>query len=93
LDLRSVRRFGVANQSLESRDVVDGNIGKNFTIERDAGALQSADKFAVGNLGHAASGINAHDPKRTEITLLKPAADVSVTKRLFDGFLGGTIQL
>ncbi len=85
--------FGAADKRLETRRVVDGDIGEHFTIEFDARALESTHELAVGNLRLAASGVDAHDPQRAEIALLEPAADVTVTQRLFNGFLRGAVQL
>ena len=43
--------------------------------------------------GGAAGRIDADDPERAEIALLVLAADVAMTKRTFDRFLSGAIQL
>jgi hypothetical protein len=81
------------NQRSETGGVINSNIGKNFSVEIDPRALQSTNEFAVGNLVASASSIDAHNPERTEVSLLEPSSYIAVAKRLLDRFLRGSIQL
>jgi hypothetical protein len=93
LQVRLVRRVGFFNEGTESRRIVDSDVGQHLAIQIDARALEAIDELAVRDFGRAAGCIDAHDPQRTEIPLLKPAPDVPIPQRLFDGLLCGAVQL
>src|SRR5438270_5203084 len=85
--------LGTLHQGCKSRRIVYRNVGQNLTVEIDAGAFQTIDEFAVRNVGDSAGGVDAYNPQGTEISLLKPAPDITVPQGLLDGFLSGAVQL
>ena len=85
--------FCPVGQGGKSGAVVHGDVSQNLPVQLDSGPLQTVDELAVADSHFPAGGINAHNPKRTEIALLEPTAHISVTERLFNRFLGGAVQL
>src|SRR3954447_4305994 len=93
LEPRLMRFFRACHKGKKAWTIVHRNFGEHFAIQIDARAFQSADKFAVGNIGAAACRIDAHNPQRAEIALLQSTPDEAVAQSLLDGFLRGSIQL
>src|SRR5262249_4521338 len=85
---RSARAGGLANQCLEGLGLSDSKIGQDFAVDRDAGALEAADKSAVGQPVLAHGGVDALNPQGAEIPLLQLAADIGVLHRTVDGGIG-----
>jgi len=79
--------FRALHQARKTGRVVHGDVRENLPVQVDAGALETADKLAVGNGGNAAGSIDTYNPKGTEIPLFKSAAHITVAQRLLDSFL------
>jgi len=93
LQLGLVGLFSLGYERSKSRGVVDRNVRQDLSVQIDTGALEPVDELTVRDLGHAAGGIDSNDPERAEVPLLQPAADIAITQRFLDGFLGRSIQL
>src|SRR5579871_2399345 len=88
-----VRGFRLFHERGKCGCIASGQVGQNLAIQIDAGFLQTADEFAVGNFRRAAAGADADNPQRTKIAFLAAASDVGVLLGFFDGFLRSPIQL
>ena len=95
LDVRSGRRSALRpfHQSAEPCFVCGGDFGQHLSVQVDTGLLQTVHELAVRNARRPASSIDADNPQRTEFALLVFAANVAMTERAFDRFLGGAVQL
>ena len=54
---------------------MDRQIGEDLAVELNSGFLEAADEPAVADAVVNATGIDAHDPQRAELTLLLAASD------------------
>src|SRR5262245_43574865 len=73
--------------------MIERQVREALAIEADAGGLQAADQFSIGQPVLAGGGIDAHDPQPAEVPLLAAAAGVGVIQRLVDRLLGCLVQL
>src|ERR1700733_15144159 len=89
LGLRGLCR---GDQGAEGGSVAIGQIRKKLAIQLTSSLLQSVHETAVGNIGGAAGGSDAHDPQAAEIALLEAPAFVAVAQRLLYRLLGGWVQ-
>src|SRR5437660_4335140 len=89
----SVSGFGLFHQGGEGCCIVGGQIRENLAVQLDSGLFQAANELAIGKSSGAATGSDADDPQRAEIAFLPAASDVSIFLSLFDGLLGGPVQL
>src|SRR5258706_523392 len=88
--LRRQRGLGLFGNRLERRRLVNGEIGQNLAVDRDARLGQAVDEDAVGHAEGTNRGIEALDPQRAESALLALAVAEGVLPGLLDRGLGGT---
>src|SRR6185295_9754071 len=88
LKRRSARAGGLTNQCLEGLGLSHGEIGQYLAVDRDPGALEAADKSAVGQAMLAHRGVDALNPQGAEVALLQLAPDIGVLHRTIDGGIG-----
>src|SRR5690606_7432386 len=72
------------------RLVMHSQISQNTTVQADVSLAQSGDQTAVAQTTGTGSGVDTHDPERTELTLLLTAVAVSVLTGLDNGLFGYT---
>ena len=60
----------------------DCDLGKNFTVELDAGLLKSVHEPGIAHVVETASGIDTNDPKPSEVSLLVSSVTVSIVAGL-----------
>src|SRR5579862_3852782 len=84
----SERRLGLADDRLERRRFGDGEVGKHFAVDRDAGLAQAGDEAAVVQPERAHRGVEALNPQRAEGALLALAVAEGVLARLLHRLLG-----
>src|SRR5712672_1539332 len=89
-NLRRQRGLGLFGNRLERRRLVNGEIGQNLAVDRDARLGQAVDEDAVGHAEGTNRGIEALDPQRAESALLALAVAEGVLPGLLDRGLGGT---
>jgi hypothetical protein len=82
------RGLGLVDDGFERRRLVDGEVGKHLTIDRDPGFGEAVDKSAVGEPELAHRRVQALDPQRPEGTLAALAVPEGVLVRLLDRLLG-----
>lgn len=76
------------NNGLESGRIVEGEIGKDLTVDLDSSLVDKTHEFGVRQILHAGSSVDSLDPESAEITLFVLAVAVSVGKTFFPGVLG-----
>src|SRR6266481_2825202 len=78
----------LGHQSFEGLGLPDREIGQNLAVDLDAGALEAADKSAVGEPVLAHGGVDALDPQGAEIPLPQLSPDIGVLHRAIDRGVG-----
>src|SRR5580693_3158630 len=88
VSLRRQRRLCLADDRLEGRRLVDGEVGQNLAVDHDAGLVEARDEAAVIEPERAHRRIEALDPQRPEGALLPLAVAEGVLVCLLDRLLG-----
>ncbi len=81
---RSESSLGLLCQSCEALRIRDSDIGKDLTVELDAGLLQSVHESGVRHTVQTASSVDTCDPELSEIPLLVSSVSVCVIAGLKD---------
>src|SRR5258707_14276493 len=88
-NLRRQRGLGLFGDRLECRRLVNGEIGQNLAVDRNARLGQAIDEDTVGHAERTHRGVEALDPQRAEGALLALAGAKGVLPGLLDRGLGG----
>src|SRR5262249_19150246 len=75
------------------RRVVHGEIGEHLAIDFEAGLHQAVDQSAVGQAIDARGRVDARNPERAELALLRAPVAIRILAGLDDGLLGCAIDL
>src|SRR4051812_35372428 len=84
--------FRLFGQLAEARRILQGDVGKHFAVELDAGLLQSVDEVAVGKAVQAGGGADADDPDRAVLALLLFASEVGELHATLHRFLRSLVE-
>src|SRR6185437_15255782 len=87
------RRFRLVRDGAECGGIVHREVRQHLAVDREACLLDTADETAVGQAVRARGRIDARNPERAELALLRSAVPICVLARLDDGLLGRAIDL
>src|SRR5262249_54313809 len=77
----------------KSRDVVHGELGEHLAIDFEPGLREAVDEATVRETVHARGRVDARDPERAELTLLRAAVAIGVLACLDDRLLRRAVNL
>lgn len=76
------------NNCFESSGIVESEVGKNLTVDFDAGLVDKAHKLRVRKALYASGSVDTLNPKSAEVTLFVLTVAVSIGKTFFPSVLG-----
>src|SRR3954467_14798926 len=87
------RLGGARYQGAKRRLIADCQLGEHLAVDLDAGAGQTADEAAVGDVVLPAAGVDARDPELAEVALANAAVAIGVLPRAHHRLVGGLVGL
>src|SRR5690606_23729393 len=81
-------RLGLFTDGAKRRCIVHGEFGQHLAVDLDAGLQQAVDQPAVRQAVLTGRRIDAGDPQRTELALLRATVAVGILPGLDDRLLG-----
>lgn len=85
--------LGLSDDGRKSFGIMHGKVGKDLTIDFDAGGIEAFDEAGVGQVFSTGRSADTLDPEATELAFPLLAVAVFVFMRLANGVLGVTIEL